>query len=82
MLMSKSTGVVLRLNGDVLRFKSKDELNEYLKSICRGWEWLIHMTGVYQEVGKAIFRVYFNDPISVTRLCMKTFETSPEPLEA
>lgn len=65
--MSKSAGVVLRLNGDVLRFKTKDELKDYLQSICHGWEWLINMTGAYQEVGKAIFRVYFYDPITAIR---------------
>ena len=74
--MSKSAGVALRLNGDVLKFKSNDELNEYLESICREWEWLINMPGAYQEIGKAIFAVYFYNPISVIRQEMKDSKIS------
>lgn len=53
----------LRLNGEKKIFKGYDELSAYLALQVKHWKWLAKLPDPYRDEGKAIFEIYFLNPI-------------------
>lgn len=54
----------LRLNGEKKIFKGYDELSAYLALQVKHWKWLAKLPDPYRDEGKAIFEIYFLNPIN------------------
>ncbi|WP_448119571.1 DUF6161 domain-containing protein [Pseudomonas serbica] len=69
--------VVLRLNGEKVKFESYEKLRLYLELQIAHWEWLTKLPGAYKDAGQAIFETYFSRPIQkIKQYTSKT--VSPE----
>jgi len=55
--------VILRLNGEKVKFESYEKLRSYLELQIAHWEWLTKLPGAYKDAGQAIFETYFSRPI-------------------
>jgi hypothetical protein len=69
--------VVLRLNGEKVKFGSYEELRSYLTSQIKHWDWLTKLPGAYKDAGQAIFETYFSRPIQE----VKQYVSKPVPPE-
>jgi hypothetical protein len=61
--MPEINEVVLRLNGEKVKFESYEKLQSYLELQIEHWEWLTKLPGAYKDAGQAIFENYFSRPI-------------------
>mgnify|MGYP001589742581 FL=1 len=55
--------VVLRLNGEKVKFENHEELQAYLGLQIQHWKWLTKLPSAYKDAGQAIFETYFLRPI-------------------
>lgn len=55
--------VVLRLNGEKIKFESSEDLQSHLELQIRHWKWLTKLPSAYKDAGQAIFETYFLKPI-------------------
>lgn len=55
--------VVLRLNGEKIKFESYEELQAFLVLQIQHWKWLTKLPSAYKDAGQAIFETYFLRPI-------------------
>lgn len=61
--MPETPEVILRLNGEKVKFESYEKMRSFLELEIAHWEWLTILPGAYKDAGQAIFETYFSRPI-------------------
>lgn len=61
--MPETPEVILRLNGEKVKFESYEKMRSFLELEIAHWEWLTKLPDAHKDAGQAIFETYFSRPI-------------------